>query len=47
MDELRARAYLDLLLDKDSRPAAPAGGTGDTTAGDTRPPGSFQRKNND
>ena len=24
MDELRARAYLDLLLDKDSRPAAPA-----------------------
>ena len=35
MDELRARAYLDLLLDKDSRPTAPApapapagGGTG-------------------
>ena len=27
MDELRARAYLDLLLDKDSRPAAPAAGT--------------------
>jgi hypothetical protein len=26
MDELRARAYLDLLLDKDSRPAAPDGG---------------------
>ena len=24
MDELRARAYLDLLLDKDSRPTAPA-----------------------
>ena len=24
MDELRARAYLDLLLDTDSRPAAPA-----------------------
>jgi hypothetical protein len=26
MDELRARAYLDLLLDKDSRPAAPDDG---------------------
>ena len=26
MDELRARAYLDLLLDKDSRPTDPAGG---------------------
>ena len=25
MDELRARAYLDILLDKDSRPAPPAG----------------------
>ena len=31
MDELRARAYLDLLLDKDSRPAAPADGTTDTS----------------
>ena len=41
MDELRARAYLDLLLDKDSRPAAPAdgttgtSGTRDTTGSDT------------
>ena len=31
MDELRARAYLDLLLDKDSRPAAPADGTTNTS----------------
>ena len=31
MDELRARAYLDLLLDKDSRPAAPADGTTDSS----------------
>ena len=31
MDELRARAYLDLLLDKDSRPTAPADATTDTT----------------
>ena len=31
MDELRARAYLDLLLDKDSRPAAPAAGTTDSS----------------
>ncbi len=30
MDELRARAYLDILLDKDSRPA----GTGDDDPGD-------------
>ena len=28
MDELRARAYLDLLLNRDSRPAAQDGGTG-------------------
>ena len=36
MDELRARAYLDLLLDKDSRPAAPADAPADTTdSGDT------------
>ena len=37
MDELRARAYLDLLLDKDSRPAVPADGTTDTsgTSGST------------
>ena len=34
MDELRARAYLDLLLDKDSRPAAPADAT--DTSGITR-----------
>ena len=31
MDELRARAYLDLLLDKDSRPTTPADGTTDTS----------------
>jgi len=38
MDELRARAYLDLLLDKDSRPAA---GTGQDPPGDggSGPPG--------
>ncbi len=38
MDELRARAYLDLLLDKDSRPAA---GTGQDPPGDagSDPPG--------
>ena len=33
MDELRARAYLDILLDKDSRPAP------DTAGGPGRPPG--------
>ena len=47
MDELRARAYLDLLLDQDSRPATPAtpagpdaeDGGGDTEDGDrTVPP---------
>ena len=44
MDELRARAYLDLLLDADSRPATPADpdaedGGGDTEEGDrTVPP---------
>jgi len=39
MDELRARAYLDLLLDKDSRPR-PAGGTGHDGPGDGEgPPG--------
>ena len=47
MDELRARAYLDLLLDTDSRPATPAtpagpdaeDGGGDTEQGDrTVPP---------
>ena len=46
MDELRARAYLDLLLDQDSRPATPAAGHphaedggGDTEEGDrTVPP---------
>ncbi len=38
MDELRARAYLDLLLDKDSRPARPGAdsvdGTGPDSPGD-------------
>ncbi len=33
MDELRARAYLDLLLNKDSRPAAPDGGGTPSGAG--------------
>ena len=33
MDELRARAYLDILLDKDSRPARQAAG-GDAAGGD-------------
>ena len=33
MDELRARAYLDLLLDKDSRPAAPASAATGATGG--------------
>jgi hypothetical protein len=39
MDELRARAYLDILLDKDSRPRpAPAGDHGGTDpGGDSRP----------
>ena len=32
MDELRARAYLDLLLDKDSRPATPAPPTDGTSS---------------
>ena len=35
MDELRARAYLDLLLDKDSRPTAPASGTTAPASGTT------------
>ncbi len=34
MDELRARAYLDLLLDKDSRPAQPGSGAADGTTGE-------------
>ena len=34
MDELRARAYLDLLLDKDSRPAQPGDGAADGTTGE-------------
>jgi hypothetical protein len=34
MDELRARAYLDLLLGKDSRPRPGDGGTGGGPAGD-------------
>src|ERR1700678_1199079 len=33
MDELRARAYLDLLLGKDSRPTVPAGTQNGSTAG--------------
>jgi hypothetical protein len=36
MDELRARAYLDLLLDQDSRPR-PAAGTGRGGPGDGGP----------
>jgi hypothetical protein len=41
MDELRARAYLDLLLDKDSRPAAGTGpdGSGDSGSGPPGPAG--------
>ena len=41
MDELRARAYLDLLLDKDSRPAAGTGpdGSGDGGSGPPGPAG--------
>ena len=35
MDELRARAYLDLLLDKDSRPAAPASDGTSSVTGET------------
>ena len=35
MDELRARAYLDLLLDKDSRPAAPAPDNTSSASGET------------
>src|SRR5690242_4891455 len=40
MDELRARAYLDLLLGKDSRPRpqTTAGGSGQGTAGPDGPP---------
>src|SRR6202043_197446 len=38
MDVLRARAYLDLLLSKDSRPGQPAtGGPGDGGPGDGGP----------
>ena len=39
-DELRARAYLDLLLDKDSRPAAPAAeaGVGSASPNPPSPP---------
>jgi len=38
MDELRARAYLDILLGTDSRPAPPTGG-GDGDPGPGAPPG--------
>ncbi len=37
LDELRARAYLDLLLGKDSRPNQDAGGQGDGGQGDGAP----------
>ncbi len=37
MDELRARAYLDLLLDKDSRPAPPAPASDGTTGKPGKP----------
>ena len=37
MDQLRARAYLDLLLDKDSRPGQDAAGGQDGTGGPGRP----------
>ena len=45
MDQLRARAYLDILLDQDSRPLASRGTTPDSAgadhpAGPHRPPGS-------
>ena len=42
IDELRARAYLDILLDKDSRPAQPAdaGGNGPEDPGGSGPGGS-------
>ncbi len=39
MDVLRARAYLDLLLGKDSRPGQPGGGPGGTGPGGTGPGG--------
>jgi hypothetical protein len=39
MDELRARAYLDLLLDKDSRPRPAAGTDPDSPDGGSGPPG--------
>ena len=38
MDELRARAYLDLLLDTDSRPATPDGAAAEAGGG-SAPPG--------
>ena len=40
MDELRARAYLDLLLDKDSRPAAAAAASGGKGSATGEPGGS-------
>src|SRR5579859_6205993 len=47
MDELRARAYLDILLDKDSRPSPAAGndqgGPGDGGSGPPGPAGSDGR----
>ena len=39
MDELRARAYLDLLLGKDSRPRPGGGGGGAASAPATNPAG--------
>ena len=37
MDELRARAYLDLLLDKDSRPTTPAPASDGTSSATSEP----------
>ncbi len=39
MDQLRARAYLDILLDKDSRPRPAAGNDPDPRADGGGPPG--------
>ena len=44
MDELRARAYLDLLLDKDSRPTPPPPPPPPASDGDERRPGTAARR---
>ena len=44
MDMLRARAYLDLLLDKDSRPAVPAAPGGQRRPGQPGQPGQPERR---